>query len=94
MHPDLLDAQTLLIDADDTLWENNRYYEESFDEFVAFLAHEHLSGPEIREVLDRFEIANGYGARAFARSLRETLAEIAGESDEQTLTTVERLGGV
>lgn len=92
MHRDLLDAQTLLLDADDTLWENNIYYEQSFDEFVAFLAHEHLSPGEIREVLDRFEIANGYGARAFARSLRETFSEITGSSDDETLREVERLG--
>lgn len=92
MYPDLLDTQTLLLDADDTLWENNVYYEQSFEEFVAFLDHEHLSPAEIRQVLDRFEIANGYGARAFARSLAETFAEIAGSADEATLAEVERLG--
>ena len=31
--------QYLLIDADDTLWENNIYFERAFDEFVAFLDH-------------------------------------------------------
>jgi putative hydrolase of the HAD superfamily len=92
MHPELLDTQTLLLDADDTLWENNVYYEESFDEFVAFLDHEHLSSAEIRHILDRFEIANGYGARAFARSLKETFAEIVGSPDTGTLDEVERLG--
>jgi putative hydrolase of the HAD superfamily len=88
----LLDRQTLLLDADDTLWENNVYYERSFDEFVDFLAHEHLSPAEIREVLDRFEIANGFGARAFSRSLRETLAEIRGSDDPDALQQVEQLG--
>lgn len=92
MHPDLLDAQTLLLDADDTLWENNVYYEQAFDEFVDFLAHEHLSATEIRKVLDRFEMANGFGARAFARSLRDTFAEISGEHDDETLQKVERFG--
>ena len=47
--------RTIAFDADDTLWENNVYYEEAFDEFVAFLAHEHLSTTQIRDVLDRFE---------------------------------------
>jgi putative hydrolase of the HAD superfamily len=92
MHRHLLDTQTLLLDADDTLWENNVYYEQSFDEFVAFLGHEHLSAAQVRHILDRFEIANGYGARAFARSLKETFAEISGESDENKLRDVERLG--
>ncbi len=27
----------LIIDADDTLWENNIYFERAFDEFVEFL---------------------------------------------------------
>ena len=31
--------QYLIIDADDTLWENNIYFERAFDEFVDFLAH-------------------------------------------------------
>ena len=31
--------QHLIIDADDTLWENNIYFERAFDEFVEFLAH-------------------------------------------------------
>lgn len=92
MHPDLLDAQTLLLDADDTLWENNVYYEQSFDEFVDFLAHEHLSAAEIRQVLDRFEMANGFGARAFARSLSDTFSEITGTGDASTLREVERFG--
>lgn len=90
--PDLLDRQTLLLDADDTLWENNVYYERAFDEFVDFLAHEHLTSAEIREVLDGFEIANGFGARAFAKSLAETFARISGSTDESTLREVEQFG--
>lgn len=87
----LHDNQTLLLDADDTLWENNVYYERAFDEFVAFLAHEHLTPAEIREVLDRFEMTNGYGARAFARSLTETFAELGGHHDDGAIHHVERL---
>ncbi len=35
---------------------------------------------------------NGFGARAYARSLVQTFAEISGEHDEATLTLVERFG--
>ena len=35
--------QHLLIDADDTLWENNIYFEDAFDEFVNFLGHSSMS---------------------------------------------------
>src|ERR1035441_5751130 len=33
----------LAIDADDTLWENNIYFEAAFEEFVAFRSEEHTS---------------------------------------------------
>jgi putative hydrolase of the HAD superfamily len=67
--------QFLIVDADDTLWENNIYFERAFDEFVEFLAHSALSADEVRAVLDEIEFANtkvhGYGSLNFARSLRE-----------------------
>jgi putative hydrolase of the HAD superfamily len=66
----------LIIDADDTLWENNIYFERAFDEFVEFLAHSALSPPEVRTVLDEIELVNakiyGYGSKNFARNLAET----------------------
>jgi putative hydrolase of the HAD superfamily len=65
--------QHLIVDADDTLWENNIYFEQAFDAFIAFLDHSSLSGPEIRVILDEIELANikvhGYGAANFARNL-------------------------
>jgi len=68
--------QFLIIDADDTLWENNIYFERAFEEFVEFLAHSSLSPSEVREVLDDIERANarihGYGSLNFGRNLAET----------------------
>jgi putative hydrolase of the HAD superfamily len=65
--------QHLLIDADDTLWENNVYFEQAFDEFVSFLDHSLLTAEQIRSILDEIELANikihGYGAENFARNL-------------------------
>ncbi len=67
--------QYLIIDADDTLWENNIYFERAFDEFVEFLDHSSLSPREIRDVLDEIEAANarihGYGSLNFGRNLRQ-----------------------
>jgi putative hydrolase of the HAD superfamily len=67
--------QHLLIDADDTLWENNIYFERAFDAFVEFLDHSRLSRAEIRAALDEIELANnkvhGYGSMNFARNMRE-----------------------
>lgn len=73
--------QFLLIDADDTLWENNIYFEQAFDEFVQFLDHSSLKPAEIRAVLDEIELANsrvhGYGSLNFGRNLQQCYARLA-----------------
>ncbi len=73
--------QHLLIDADDTLWENNIYFEDAFDEFVGFLDHSSMSPAEIRVLLDEIEVANvkihGYGAANFARNLAQCYGRLA-----------------
>ncbi len=73
--------QHLLIDADDTLWENNIYFEHAFDEFVDFLGHSRLTPEEIREVLNEIELANaklhGYGSLNFGRNLQECYQHLA-----------------
>ena len=65
--------QHLIFDADDTLWENNIYFEDAFDRFCEYLGHSSMSPEEIRAVLDDIESANakihGYGSRNFARNL-------------------------
>jgi putative hydrolase of the HAD superfamily len=73
--------QHLLVDADDTLWENNVYFEDAFERFVGFLDHSSMNAAEIRAVLDEIEIANirihGYGAANFARNLAECYQRLA-----------------
>ena len=67
--------QHLIVDADDTLWENNIYFERAFDEFIDFLRHSSLQPREVRAILDEIEIVNakthGYGSTNFGRNLRE-----------------------
>jgi putative hydrolase of the HAD superfamily len=81
--------QNLIVDADDTLWENNIYFESAFDDFCEFLAHSALSPAQVRAVLDEIEIVNsqthGYGTLNFARNLTECyhkLVERAVSSDD------------
>ena len=73
--------QFLLIDADDTLWENNVYFERAFDKFVAFLDHSSMTPRAVRAVLDEIEEANarihGYGSLNFARNLRQCYEHLA-----------------
>ena len=65
--------QFLIFDADDTLWENNIYFEEAFERFYDYLSHSSLSQVEVRAVLDEIEMANakihGYGSKNYARNL-------------------------
>ena len=71
----LQERQHLIIDADDTLWENNIYFERAFDQFSDFLAHSSMSPSEVRAVLDKIETVNnkihGYGTANFTKNLTE-----------------------
>ena len=66
-------GQTLLIDADDTLWENNIYFERAIAAFIGFLNHHEYSPAEVRQTLNAVEretiLAHGYGLTSFTRSL-------------------------
>ncbi|HZB87528.1 MAG TPA: HAD family hydrolase [Terracidiphilus sp.] len=66
-------GQTLLIDADDTLWENNVYFERAIAAFIGFLDHHTHTPAEVRQALNAVERetirAHGYGLLSFTRSL-------------------------
>ena len=74
-------AQTLLIDADDTLWENNIYFERAIARFISFLNHREYSPEQVREILNRVEhesiLTHGYGLHSFAHSLVETFERLS-----------------
>ena len=65
--------QTLLFDADDTLWENNIYFERAIASFISYLDHRVHSPDEVREHLNTCEratiAAHGYGLKSFHQSL-------------------------
>jgi putative hydrolase of the HAD superfamily len=90
----------LIVDADDTLWENNVYFEDAFSEFVEFLGHSNLNPVEIRAVLDEIELANiklhGYGAANFGRNLKQCYEhlcerEIQSGDRERVMSFAERI---
>lgn len=85
--------QHLLIDADDTLWENNIYFEQAIHDFIAFLNHSTLSHEEVRSVIDEMERMTGYGSANFTRSLVEAYRRLA-ENDvrEEDVQRVRRFG--
>jgi putative hydrolase of the HAD superfamily len=76
-------GQTLLIDADDTLWENNVYFERAIAAFVGFLNHQSYSPAEVRQVLNGVEretiLDRGYGLTSFTHSLVKCFERLSAE---------------
>ena len=75
------DALTLLIDADDTLWENNVYFERAIAKFISFLNHHAYTPAEVRDTLNDVEreciVKHGYGLHSFAHSLVDTFERLS-----------------
>ena len=73
----------MLIDADDTLWENNIYFERVIANFISFLNHHEYSPEQVREVLNSVEreciVSHGYGLHSFAHALVQTFERLAVE---------------
>lgn len=71
--PQYSPGQTLLIDADDTLWENNVYFERAIAAFIGYLNHREFSPADVRQTLNAVEretiLTHGYGLPSFTRSL-------------------------
>ena len=76
-------GQTLLIDADDTLWENNIYFERAIAAFISYLNHREYSPAEVRRTLNAVEretiLTHGYGLSSFSRSLVDCFERLSTE---------------
>lgn len=68
-----MDRQTLVFDADDTLWEMNALFERVIEDYFAWLDHPTLDPVALRAVLDDVErasiVTHGYGSAGFLQSL-------------------------
>jgi putative hydrolase of the HAD superfamily len=74
-------GQTLLFDADDTLWENNIYFERAISAFISYLDHRVHTPEEVREHLNSVEHttikAQGYGLKSFRKSLVDCFEQLS-----------------
>lgn len=83
IHPNIArySNQTLLLDADDTLWENNIYFEQAIATFITYLDHPVHTPEEVREHLNHCErrtiAAHGYGIHSFRRSLIDCFEQLS-----------------
>lgn len=73
----------IAFDADDTLWDNETFYQASIDAFVQILAP-YGDNAQIRKWLDQTESHNigslGYGIKSFVLSMIETAIEVSGRT--------------
>lgn len=79
--PQFAPGQTLLIDADDTLWENYIYFERAIAAFIGYLNHREYSPAQVRQALNVIESKNilthGYGLSSFSRSLLDCFERLS-----------------
>ncbi len=88
-------GQTLLLDADDTLWENNIYFERAIAAFVSCLDHHEYTPDEVRLKLNEVEretiLSQGYGVSSFRQSLITCFERLA--NDHFTAGKREQIAG-
>jgi len=93
-----LARNTIIIDADDTLWENNVFFEKSIAHFIAELEYLGYTPDYVRHILNETERRNirqhGYGVRSFRRSLEETYVKLAGNmARREVVKEIEKMSG-
>jgi putative hydrolase of the HAD superfamily len=92
-------GQTLMIDADDTLWENNVLFDRAIADFITFLDHKTHTPDEVRDHLNRIEHervkVHGYGTASFRQSLFVCFEELSGQYvTEAHRTEIERFTSI
>lgn len=79
---------TLLIDADDTLWENNIHYEKVTIDFVNLMKSKRIMEHDIERFLRQKEMANvkhyGYGADSLYRTMINVYKEACEKEGKKT----------
>ncbi len=73
----------IAFDADDTLWENERYYRDTQEKLGQIVAP-YLNGGDIEKILYQTEIENiphyGYGLKSFGLSMIETAIQLSNQT--------------
>ena len=83
---------TLIIDADDTLWENEVYYQQCVDAFATLVTGLGFDAQQILQILDQVEaervLTTGYGPYAFIDNMIETYQRICAQAGQPVDTDV------
>jgi len=94
---DALSFDALIFDADDTLWENNIYFQRAIEEFLELLAPVAPDRRVVHGILSQVEQEHiprrGYGSRNFIDSLHETFRRFRAGSDGRAYSlAIEAIG--
>lgn len=88
-------AQTLFIDADDTLWENNVFFERVVAEYCRLVAEHGIPADRATDTLLAIERvrtkSHGYGIDNFARALRQACRDLLGDEHEPQAAVLDEL---
>jgi putative hydrolase of the HAD superfamily len=88
-----MDKPTLILDADDTLWENNIFYEQATDAFADLMTQEGFDWNDSRQAFEQVERERvpevGYAPHEFARSMVITYQRICQEHGRQPNAQIE-----
>jgi putative hydrolase of the HAD superfamily len=88
-------GQILLVDADDTLWENEACFRRVFAQFLDLMegrGHRRMTAlDELRRVERERCGKHGYGALNFARSMAETVDRLEGSAPSELRTEIDAM---
>jgi len=88
--------RNLIIDCDDTLWENNRFFLEAHKKFVALMESRGYNPSDADSLLLRLEMENvpkyGYGARSQAMSMADVYRLLEPAPEQDVLAAIEAIG--
>ena len=92
-------GQTLLIDADDTLWENNIYFERAIAAYISYLDHLPHTPEQVRQALNQAEretiLSHGYGLTSFTQSLITCFEKLTdAKADEHRKAQIRSFGDI
>ncbi|HEY3347989.1 MAG TPA: HAD hydrolase-like protein [Nitrospirota bacterium] len=88
--------KNLIIDCDDTLWENNRYFLEAHQKFLSLMQGRGHDRQKVDMLLLKLEMDNvpkyGYGAKSQARSMADVYMLFEPDPDPETLMMINAIG--
>ena len=80
-------VHALVVDGDDTLWEDTIYFERAIERFVEGVAHAGHDPAHVRAVMDQVErqnvVRHGYGIPGFRHSLLDCFERLAGRPPDE-----------